>query len=257
MTGNVLLQPAFNRIAKGHLRNTVLNPVPVATVIEHVGTGHLPASVNQREFVSVWGIRASKNGSNERVFAKLEPDDLVLFGSQGLVVVVGVVLAKITSEALGKALWGNEDSPWSMIYLVEVRKRTSLPIREVNELLGYEAVNYWHRVRLIEAAKAVGLRDRLSELVGEPLDGDLVGACEDDFEILGEELMLTRRVLSDIANRLATVEEKLDSLRRDTVEVRDHIDSLSAGVTAQLEAATTSLHSAARESRGLIGRLFR
>lgn len=137
----IILQPVANKVAYEHYVNTLLNPVSINVIKNHVD----PAIYNRIKTqypdgnVYVWGVMNGKKGINKRKWEKIAKGDITLFSKKGGIFASAVTTMTFHSNSLALKLWGmdKDHNTWENIYLVEEVQNINIPYKIFNSILGY------------------------------------------------------------------------------------------------------------------------
>ena len=127
-----------------NLRATIQQTVPLAAAAQHLTepqTAALKEALGGERDFHCWAMTEKR----KTFFAAMAPGDIVLLTEKGTgkFTWFGVVVAKVVSEALGKALWDEVPGlPWKLIYVLsDVRHIAADKDKLVSEL-GFKK-GYW------------------------------------------------------------------------------------------------------------------
>lgn len=139
----IVLQPAANKVAQEHYKDTVLNHVS----LDRLKVGFQGKQLQDLErlypdgHAPVWGVTPTSSGSKETQWEKIEYGDIVLFTGGGEIFASSSITLKTRSPELAIDLWGlDEDGKtWEYIYLLDTKLVShSLPYKPFNLAVGYE-----------------------------------------------------------------------------------------------------------------------
>lgn len=229
----VLLQPAFNKASRDHLKRSVLNPVPLEQLRQFLTPVDLRRLEGcSREACPVWGIGGSQDGANESIFERLEHDDIVVFGSAGHTVGWGRVAAKVKSKEISNALWSDAgaNTRWSMVYVLDRLRHVRVPVKVINSDLGKKPVEHWQRVRLVNASDAANVVARLTRGVSEPQDEahDPYDYLVNQVGGLRDEIINLRAELANMKKTAHARDSLLDATRADLRKLKERLDPIGS-----------------------------
>lgn len=110
------------------------------------------AEFQTNDAIATWGATPSVNGSNIRMWERIEKGDVVLFARTGVAFASAVVVHKAQSATLAEELWGRNErgETWEYLFFVSEVKEQSIPKALVNRLAGYEESNAWQRFLVVD-----------------------------------------------------------------------------------------------------------
>lgn len=140
---------------------TVLTQIDISEHPDH------PAELTGYEKVRLWGVRVGSGNYDE--YERMKPGDLLLFYHDGRYFGVGTVGKKFkdTDEWVSTTFW--QDAPSYHIYTIENYRQKNIPMKIVNQKLGY--VDKYYPRGIIHVAIDDATR-RLSAIFGELLEDE-------------------------------------------------------------------------------------
>ncbi len=135
---NIFLMPCGATKTHEHLENTILKPVPQATILPTVldETKEKLETIFGDKDIAVWGATYGK--SNQGFFTKMKPGDHILFIVKKEIKVIAEIACKTISPELSSQLWPEESGKlFSLIYFLDNVEIVSTPRSVVFTALGY------------------------------------------------------------------------------------------------------------------------
>jgi hypothetical protein len=190
---NVILQPCGNKAAAKHYTDTVLNAVPLATILPFLAVEH--AEVLQAIYPSgecaVWGLTPGEKDINVTKWQRIKLGDLTVFSADRKLFASAVVTYKVQSYELAKHLWGvtETNQTWEYIYFLDEVRGISIPYTDFNPVVEYVPHNIIQGFTILNEDKsqkffdAFGLR---SETYIEPIDQSTYESLQNKLNSLPE-----------------------------------------------------------------------
>ncbi|MCV4263748.1 hypothetical protein OH708_19750 [Pseudomonas capsici] len=138
MTIRVIYQPCSEKVARKNLQTTILNPVLLEEIGPLLDPGLLQVlhAEHPTGKVYIWGLSPSQT---EKPWAAMQPGDLVLFNTQGVVTVTAQFSHRTHNRDLALRLWGYKDeaqnTTWENIYFVTHIRHIAIPFPEIQAVV--------------------------------------------------------------------------------------------------------------------------
>lgn len=138
----VILQPAGNKGAREHYKDTVNKNVPLSLIKKYVTKEEFDIlkQIYQNDNCKIWGVTPGKKDINIPKWKKIDVGDVTLFSKEGHIFASGVATLKLRSKLLAEKLWGYDDKnqTWEYIYFLDEIKEHKIPYIEFNKVVGYK-----------------------------------------------------------------------------------------------------------------------
>jgi len=158
----VIIQPAANPAAQRHLRDTIYADVPLTRVSPHLEPQDAArlSAIFTSGYTQVWGVQPVKRAAWNRI----QVGDQAYFSARNEVFLVGTVQDTLYNESLAADLWGTdaEGVSWPYIYFLSDLTEVSIPVSEVNAVLGYDPQNVLRGFMVLGQGKSDLFIDRFS-----------------------------------------------------------------------------------------------
>lgn len=138
----IILQPVANKVAYEHYTKTLLNPVSIDMIKQHVDKltyDHIQMQYPNGN-VYVWGVKNGEKNVIKKKWERMERGDIALFARKGGIFASAIITIMFNSKSLALALWGSDkdNNTWENIYLVEEIHNINIPYKLLNSALGYK-----------------------------------------------------------------------------------------------------------------------
>lgn len=179
----VVLQPAGSVDSKKHYEQTVTNVVALDAFagLPPADLEVLRAAFTEGE-LRVWGVTPAVDGSNVNKHAKIQAGDFVLFAEKNAIFSAATVRHAFRSEAIAENIWGRDTKgqTWELMFAIDHVRPLDVPVRELNEAVGYKPNNSIQGFSVLDAEKSIKLIEFLDfDLAVEPT----IASDPDDDEL--------------------------------------------------------------------------
>ena len=156
----VALQQVTSPFARSNAGKTREKPIRLSYVTPFLDSDDADAlrSACIDDAVYVWGSK----GERVHQYEKMDFGGcLVLFRRRGIVFTCGFVARWAYNAELAERLWGlDEDGKgWNLVYFLTKVRKTLIPAREVNQLIGRRAEDHWQGFHVVESPASDGVID--------------------------------------------------------------------------------------------------
>lgn len=144
---NIILQPCGNRVAQQHYADTMLSPVPLASMDAHLSRSDMAPleTFSADGAIRVWGAKPGEDGRNEGRWKQISPGDYLLFIHGKGRISTAQVVHTFQSPSLARQLWGQTETAngvvqtWEFMFALKEPQDFYLPTPTLNELIGRKA----------------------------------------------------------------------------------------------------------------------
>jgi len=156
----IILQPASDKtFSRPHYVDTIINPVPLNRIAEHLSATQLTQITSSitTDAVSTWGIKLY----GIRQWEKIEPGDTVLFAWDNQYRSMSTVLTKIQNTPLARDLWGEDEAgnTWELTYFIQQPIDINVPYEHLNAAGGFKPNYVPQGVNVLQGEKAERVLD--------------------------------------------------------------------------------------------------
>ncbi|KPA98911.1 hypothetical protein [Pseudomonas asplenii] len=164
MTLQVAYQPCSDKVARKNLQTTILNPISLDD-IDPLLDPTLRTALHAEHpdgKVFIWGLSPSQT---EKPWAAMQPGELVIFNTQGMVTVTAQFSHRTHNRELALKLWGYKDESqgitWENIYFVTNVRHVAIPFPDIQTLVSNQGRMSFFRY---DQNDSQAILDRFSEL---------------------------------------------------------------------------------------------
>jgi hypothetical protein len=196
---SVVLQPAGDPAGRTNYRDTVENPVDLASHAEVLGADYGPlAALFPGGRAALWGVTPGQGNVNVPKYNRVEVGDTVLFARDGGIFWGGTVAYLFHNFELALSLWATNENgqTWEFMYAIDDGRNFSLPVEEMNRITGDSLAYRVQGFRVLDPLKS----ERLARALGTERPIHEPSISEAEFgqaeAILSEEDVTDQEVLA-------------------------------------------------------------
>lgn len=231
----LFLAPCSNDDAYAHLKDTVLERVPIETVKKFSDRNF------DHDVVSVWGNREGTSSSWETI----EAGDFLLFYREGEYIYGAEIIDTEENGELAEELWPDDDGdPWSYIIYLKEPFKLDISQDEINNLAGYAENNVCQGFQSLNDQGIESIQDTYGSITGF-LKEKMTGPASAETDFIDYSLEDDKKEFQDHSSPgfEAGIEAELDiSLPEDLLEENDlhYPGDQGKNILSQVEAALNS-----------------
>lgn len=167
----IILQPAGDKDAIEHYKNTIENPVQLSKIRGFVSKeiAEKLHSLFPNDLIPVWGVTSGKNDGNKHKWERIETGDITLFSRNKFIFVSATIAFTIHNKELALRLWDTNDEgeTWEYIYFLDEVTNQHISYERFNKVVGYKENNIIQGFNVLDIEKstlASSLLDLKSEI---------------------------------------------------------------------------------------------